>query len=103
MSFLDTLGGLWNRITGHQSQAEKRAQAKLISDQIAAYKKQTEVTQQEIASRQAEREVEKRKVDEKQIRSLRHRYRPASGFLNQQAKGGAQLSEVSGLNNKLGA
>jgi hypothetical protein len=95
---LDQVEGLANKILGRPSAAEKREQANVINDQIQAYKNQTEITQRELQSKQAEQAAEKRRINEKQIRTLRNSYRPnISGFLNNQA-----LGVGSGLNNKLG-
>ena len=104
MSLWDTIGdftgGLVNKITGRPSQDDLRNQRYQINDQIKAYKDQTALTQQEINTARSEQDVEKRKINEKQIRSLRNNFRPAGGFLNNQS--GTALGNSSELPNKLG-
>lgn len=102
MSIWDAIGGFINRITGRQSADEKRNQAKLVRDQMDAYKKQTAIAEEEIRRKQSEQEAEKRKIDEKQIRGLRNRYRPAGGILNQRRGGESGLATESGQPTKLG-
>ena len=97
---VDAVEGGINAITGRSSAAEKRAQAQQIQDQIDAYKNQTEITQKEIADKQQQEAVEKRRINEKQIRSLRGNYR-AAGFLNNGADTSQNLNNT--LPNKLGA
>ncbi len=89
-------------ITGMPSASEKREQANLINDQIKAYKNQTELTEKQINATRAEKDAQKRLINEKQIRSLRNNYRPAGGFLNNQARAGSDLTSNTGLPNKLG-
>jgi hypothetical protein len=88
-------GALFNKLTGRPSSAEKRQQAAMMNDQIKAYKDQTELTRQEIASKRNEENVEKRRVQEKQIRALRRSSR-GGGFL------GTQSTSQPGMNDKLG-
>lgn len=68
-----------------------------INQQIKAYKDQTAITQKALEETRAATEVEKRRIQEKQIRSLRGQFRPSGGFLNNQSLGGD-----SNLPNKLG-
>ncbi len=96
----DQIGGAVNAITGRPSQDDIRNQKYAINDQIKAYKDQTALTQQEINTARNEQDVQKRKINEKQIRSLRNNFRPAGGFLNNQRQ---TLGNSSGLNNKLGS
>ncbi len=93
-------GALFNKITGNPSAAEKREQANMVNEQIRAYKDQTAITEKQIADVQSQKLAEKRRINEKQIRSLRGSYRPAGGFLSNQSN--TQLSGTSGLPNKLG-
>jgi hypothetical protein len=96
-------GGLVNAITGRPSAAEKRTQQYAVNDQIRAYKEQTELSNQQIKAAQDEKTVEKRKVNEKQIRSLRNNFRPAGGFLNNQnASSPSSLGNSGTLPTKLG-
>ncbi len=101
----DPIEGLANKLTGNKSAAEKRGEASLINEQIKSYKDQTAMAQKEIDAARAEKDVQKRKVNEKQIRSLRNSYRPAGGLLNNQAGRalGADQNNSAGLPNKLGA
>lgn len=68
---------------------------KQMNDQVKAYKEQTELTRQELARKKDEEAVEKRRVDEKQIRALRRNYRPGSML-------GSQASSQPDMNAKLG-
>lgn len=61
--------------------SEKRAAARAMADQVAAYKKQTELATAEMDRVRGERDAEKRRVNEKQIRSIRRGHSNA-GFLN---------------------
>jgi len=90
----------YHAVTGTPTADEKRNQQSMINDQITAYKQQSEITQKQLADTQAEKNVEKRRINEKQIRSLRNSYRPAGGFLGNQ---GANLTDNSNITNKLGA
>ncbi len=92
--------GFFNKITGRPSQAELRDQQYAMNDQIKAYKEATELSQKELAATQAEKDVEKRRINEKQIRALRNSYRPSGGFLNNQNAG--SLGSGNELTNKLG-
>ena len=71
--------------------------SKQLGDAAEAQRKQSEITQDEINSARAAQDVEKRRIEEKQIRAMRNQYRPTGGFLNNQALGGQ-----STLPNKLG-
>ena len=66
--------------------------------QVQSYKDQTELTRQEIATKKGEEAVEKRRVEEKQIRSLRRNY-SARGFLG---SGQAPDNSQPGMSDKLG-
>jgi hypothetical protein len=98
------IGGGVNKILGRQSEDEKRNQMYAVNDQIKAYKDQTALEQKELATAQAEKEVAKRQVNEKQVRLLRNNYRSSSaaGFLNNQG-GGGSLGDQSGVSSKLGS
>lgn len=81
-------GWLWDKatdvahaVTGIPTADEKRNQQKAVNDQIKAYREQTAITKAEIDRKRGEEAVEKRRIQEKQIRSLRRNFRPA-GFLN---------------------
>lgn len=71
---------IWNKVTNNPSAAEKRQQNQLITDQVNAYKQQTDLTRQQLNDARAETQVEQRRIQEKQIRSLRRNYRsPTAG------------------------
>lgn len=94
-------GGLFNKITGRMSEDDKRNQQYAINDQIKAYKDATALSTQQLNDTRAEQNVEKRKINEKQIRSLRNNFRPAGGFLNNSANS-SSLGGSNPLPNKLG-
>jgi len=91
---LEKIGGLVQHALGIPDASEKRRQNQLITDQVDAYKKQTEIAQSEIAQKRDEQNVERRRIDEKTIKSLRRNFKPA-GFLGSE--------DIAGLPNKLGA
>jgi len=93
--------GTVNKILNRTPEAEKRAQQYAVNDQIKAYKEATEISRQQLEETKAQRDVEKRRVQEKQIRSLRGQYRPAGGFLDNQQS--SSLGNESSLPNKLGS
>ncbi len=107
-SFLDPFGTLkavervgskvFHKVTGTPSSKEKRDQQSLINEQIKAYKDQTEIAAKELAAVKEQKDVEKRRINEKQIRSLRGSYRSPGGFLNNQ-----NLTDTTALTSKLGA
>jgi len=97
------ISNVWHAATGLPTASEKRDQAKLVKDQIEAYKQQTSMAEEQLNEARASREVEKRKVNEKQIRNLRHNYRPAGGFLNNRGLTAAGGSETGDISNKLGS
>lgn len=56
-------------------------QNRAVNEQIKAYKDQTALTKQQLDQTRSEQDVERRRIQEKQIRSLRSNYRPAGGLL----------------------
>lgn len=96
----NSLGALYNRITHNPSAAERRAQASQIAEQVDAYKQQTELSKQELNATRDQQVAEKRKINEKQIRSLRNKFRPA-GFLNNAASKLGQEA-IAGVQTNLG-
>lgn len=74
------IGGGINRVLGRPSAEDRRNQQYAINDQIKAYKKQTALTEKQIADAQAEKNVARRQIQEKQIRALRSNYRPTAGY-----------------------
>jgi len=81
------------------SQRHQESDLKGATDSVVkAQKDASDLAKAETDRVRGEKEVEKRRINEKQIRQLRGKFRP-SGFLNNQATAG-----VSGdLPNKLGA
>lgn len=70
---------------------------------IKSYMERSKLEQEEIDKAREQKDVEKRRVQEKQIRALRNTYRPAGGFLQQNA-GNDNLGATSeSLPSKLGA
>ena len=67
-----------HNVTGIPTADARRNQAREIADQIQAYKNQTELSRQELATKKNEEIAEKRRIEEKQIRSLRRNYRAQS-------------------------
>ena len=67
-----------------KSRQQERDQRQLITSQINAYKEQTSLTKQQLDETRAQTDVENRRIQEKQIRSLRRNYRSQSvGMLGQ--------------------
>lgn len=65
--------GIYNSITGHEQQ-------KLMNQQMKDYKEQSEITKKELNAAKDSQIAEKRRIQEKQIRSLRGRG-SSRGFL----------------------
>ena len=96
------LGDIWDKatdfahtVTGIPTADQSRNNQKTMNDQIKAYKDQTEITKQELAQKKGQEVAEKRRVEEKQIRSLRRSYR-SSGFLGNPSSGAADMSSQLG-------
>lgn len=85
------IGGAFNKVIGRESSADKRTQMQAIYAQTQAYKDQTAITQKQIDDTRAQEDVQKRKIEEKQIRALRGGFRPAGGYsaYNSGTSGGA--------------
>jgi len=77
----DWAEGIYHDVTGTKNASQKRQEKQLINTQIQAYKDQTELAKNEITRKQGEEQVEKRRIEEKQIRNLRRSNRP-SGFMD---------------------
>jgi len=88
-------GGIVNKMTGNPSAKDKRAQQQSMNDQIKAYRDQSELAQQQINEAKSSQDIEKRRIQEKQIRSLRRSYRPA-GILGQGAPAADDVSNQLG-------
>lgn len=81
----DVAGNAYHMVTGTPNAAqerEKKAQQNAMNEQIKSYKDQTALSQKMLADTQAQKDVERRRINEKQIRALRNSYRAPGGFLN---------------------
>jgi hypothetical protein len=65
-----------------------------MADEIKIYKEANNVKEQQ--------NVEKRRIQEKQIRQLRSNYRPGGGLMRASTASPAALGDSTGLPNKLG-
>lgn len=74
-----------------------------ISDQVKRYKELTELAQSEIAKKREEAIASKRRIDEKQIRTLRRGFRHAGGFLQPKPPAQETSQPQAPMNEKLGA
>ena len=98
------LGDVWDKVTdvahevsGVPTADEKRNAKRMVTDQIKAYKEQTELLRAETDRKRGEEASEKRRVEEKQIRSLRRNYRGVNtGML------GANPAATPDMTTKLG-
>jgi hypothetical protein len=81
-------------ITGVPTAAEKRDRAALVAGQMDAYKQQTEIAQKATDAAREQQTAEKRRMNEKQVASMRRHFSPA-GFLDS--------SQPSDLKTTLGA
>lgn len=88
------MGSIKDKFLGGDAAKE---QAKLANEQIKAYREQTEISKAELDRKRGEEQVEKRRVEEKQIRGLRRNFR-SPGLLG--SGGGVGGNPVS---DKLGA
>lgn len=77
-------------IIPHQTAAERRAKA----DAVSAYYAQKEAAKNEQNRIANEKKIEQQRIQEKQIRSMRRRYRSA-GFMQ-------PMTDASGIQEKLG-
>lgn len=80
-----------------KSRQADREQQNMINEQMKAYKDQTELTKQQLNEARDATNAEKRRVEEKQIRSLRRNYRSqGAGML------GVGTQDTSDVNQQLG-
>jgi hypothetical protein len=92
------VSGLASSFLGKQGKGDSD-ERNMINDQIKAYRDQTELTRQQLATTQAAQDVERRRIEQKQIRALRGTYRSAglgAGLL------GSAGGTGSDMNTKLG-
>jgi hypothetical protein len=90
--FGEIVGNLFDELTGEKS---RQAQQQMMNEQMKAYKEQTELTRQSLNEKRNAEQVQKRRIEEKQIRALRRNY-SSQGFL-----GGSGSSQPD-MNSKLG-
>jgi len=98
---------VYHSATGVPTASEKRDQASAVRDQINAYKEQTSIASKQVEEARQSKDVEKRRIEEKQIRSLRRNYRPPGGLLGSQGgipspKSLSSVSETPEVSSKLG-
>jgi hypothetical protein len=70
----------------HQHSADRRAANQAVKEQIDFYQKQREEMDKESKRIEGERNLEKQRISEKQIRSARRAYR-APGFMEESTTG----------------
>lgn len=92
----------YHGITGTPTAEQKRDTANMMNEQIKAYKDQTELSRQALADAKTQRENEKRRVEEKQIRSIRNRGGRSASLMNTQSAADTKLGGGTNLPNKLG-
>lgn len=85
---------LVGKALGMPNADDRRKQMAGINEQVKFYRNQTNIANSEIARARDQQLVEKRRIEEKQIRSLRRNFRPA-GFMDS--------GSDEGMSNKLGA
>jgi len=69
----------------------------MIADQIKEYQKQTELAKQELEDARQQSATEKRRINEKQIRALRSRFRgQSSGMLGTGTPASSDMSSQLG-------
>ncbi len=100
---VDDVEGAFNAITGRPSAAQQRQQAADTQAQIKAYQDQTALAKEQLDEARNATDAQKRKVEEKQIRSLRSNYRsPNSGSSGSAGMLGVGTGGTSDMNANLG-
>lgn len=61
-------------VTGVPTAEQKRNTARMVSDQMNAYKKQTELADSMIEQKRQEQLMSRRRLDEKMVKSVRSRF-----------------------------
>lgn len=92
---LDKATDIAHQVTGIPTADEKRNQQRALADQIKAYRDQTEIAKGELATKKSEEIAQKRRVEEKQIRTLRRNYR-AQSFLGGLTSGQPDMTSTLG-------
>jgi len=77
MSFWTKVRDTWTNVSslGLYNREKDLEQARLVNSQIKAYQDQTNLAKQQLDQSRKSTEAESRRVQEKQIRSLRRNYR----------------------------
>ena len=70
----DIFNSIFHKITGTPTSKEKRAAQQLMTDQVGAYKEQSNLAREQLDKVRGEEQVQKRRIEEKQIRALRRNY-----------------------------
>jgi outer membrane PBP1 activator LpoA protein len=98
MSWWTKTRDAWETVTslGTYNPSQQRAQKQMINAQVQAYKDQTEIAKEQLAQSQAATDAEKKRVQEKQIRSLRNTYRASSAGLLNVGSGDNEMSSQLG-------
>jgi len=68
-------------VTGMPTADDKRNASRMVSDQMNAYKKQTEVAEQVVAQKRQEGLANRRRMDEKQVNAVRSRLGGGGSFM----------------------
>lgn len=92
----DVATDIAHAVTGIPTAQQVRAQNTLVNDQIKAYREQTEITKGELARVKGEEDAQKRRIEEKQIRSLRRNYRVGSLLTAGQEGGNEDMTSKLG-------
>ncbi len=79
----------------HAHSAEKRQAMQLAKEQMDYYHEAKEIAHKEADRVNTERQEETKRIQEKQIRALRSRYR-SSGFLGSSSSSGDEVSNTLG-------
>lgn len=78
----DTVTDIGHAVTGIPTAEDRRNAKNAIRDQVDAMRRQTEIAEEQLRAMKDQKDAEKRRMNEKQVRSLRRTY-GAGGFLDQ--------------------
>lgn len=81
-----------SNVIPHQHSADRRAANAAMAEQISFYKEQKDMMTKEATRLESERDSEKKKIAQRQIKSMRRAYR-APGFMD---SAGNELSDTLG-------
>jgi hypothetical protein len=103
-------GGFFNDISNIVSGNDWKKQQTDVFDQMKAYQEQTDMAKQQMSDLQNQERIQRQKIQEKQIRSLRSNYRGGAagggaGFLNNQGNANSPTNGIGaspGIPSKLG-